>query len=233
MLKLQNKYYLAIKQKLIYGDRTLTYSIRPMRQADLAQVVEIDREAFPTQWPPPNYRQELQNHLARYIVICDDNRTVAEPEVKPESGLSWLTSRIKQWLKRKHPPNDSSPADRHYIIGFAGIWVMADEAHLTNIAVRKQYQRLGIGELLLISTIDLAQEMKTSIMTLEVRASNLTAQNLYRKYGFTQVGIRRGYYLDNREDGILMSTESINSATFQARLRQLREALAQKNGLTG
>jgi len=67
-------------------------------------------------------------------------------------------------------------------------------------------------------------------MTLEVRASNLAAQNLYSKYGFTQVGIRRGYYLDNREDGVLMSTESITSAPFQARLQQLREARTRKWG---
>jgi ribosomal-protein-alanine N-acetyltransferase len=207
----------------------LTYSVRPMHKEDLAQVAEIDREAFPTQWPPPNYRQELQNQLARYIVVCDDTRTVTEPEVKPENGLSWLASRLKRWLNRNRSLDDaSSSSDRQYIIGFAGIWVMADEAHLTNIAVRQQYQHLGIGELLLISTIDLAKERKANIVTLEVRASNLVAQNLYRKYGFTQVGIRRGYYLDNREDGILMSTENITSAAFQARLQQLREALARK-----
>jgi len=208
----------------------LNYSIRPMRQEDLAQVIAIDREAFPTQWPPPNYRQELQNQLASYIVVCDDTRTFTGPEVKP-NGLSWLASMIKRWLNRNlSPDDDKSLADRQYIVGFAGIWVIADEAHLTNIAVRQQYQRQGIGELLLISALDLAKEMKASIMTLEVRASNLTAQNLYRKYGFTQVGIRRGYYLDNREDGILMSTESITSDTFQTRLQQLREALARKSG---
>ncbi len=208
----------------------MTYSIRSMRQEDLAQVITIDREAFPTQWPPPNYRQELQNRLASYIVVCDDTRTLTEPEVKPD-GLSWLASRIKQWLNRNRSLDDDKfPADRQYIVGFAGIWVIADEAHLTNIAIRQQYQRQGIGELLLICTIDLAQELRASIMTLEVRASNLTAQNLYRKYGFTQVGIRHGYYLDNREDGILMSTESIASDTFQTRLQQLREALARKSG---
>jgi ribosomal-protein-alanine N-acetyltransferase len=209
----------------------LTYSVRPMYKEDLAQVNEIDREAFPTQWPPPNYRHELQNQLARYIVVCDDAKTVVEPELKPENGLSWLASRVKRWFSRNRSPvDDSSPSARQYIIGFAGIWVMADEAHLTNIAVRQKYQRLGIGELLLISTLDLAKGTKASIMTLEVRASNITAQNLYRKYGFTQVGIRRGYYLDNREDGILMSTERITSEAFQARLQQLREALARKWG---
>jgi len=209
----------------------LTYSLRPMYKEDIAQVTGIDREAFPTQLPPPNYQHELQNQLARYIVACDDTKTVEEPEVKPEKGLSRLVSRIKRWFNHNHSPsNESSPSDKEYIIGFAGIWVLTDEAHITNIAVRQQYQRRGIGELLLISTIDLAKELKASIMTLEVRASNIAAQNLYSKYGFIQVGIRRGYYLDNREDGVLMSTESITSAPFQTRLQQLKEALARKWG---
>ena len=231
MLKLQNKLYSAINQKAIYGDRALTYSLRPMYKEDIAQVTGIDREAFPTQLPPPSYRQELQNQLARYIVARDDTKTVEEPEVKPEKGLSRLASRIKRWFNPdRSPGNKPSPPSRQYIVGFAGIWVLADEAHITNIAVRQQYQHRGIGELLLISIIDLAKELKASIMTLEVRASNIAAQNLYSKYGFTQVGIRRGYYLDNREDGVLMSTESITSAPFQARLQQLKEALARKWG---
>jgi ribosomal-protein-alanine N-acetyltransferase len=233
MLKLQNRKNLVINKRLIYGDRALAYSIRQMLKEDIAQVTEIDREAFPTQWPPANYRQELQNKLARYIVACDDTVTITEPEVKPNKGMAKLAARVKRWFncnRSRSYSNDSLPSDKQYIIGFAGIWVLADEAHITNIAVRKQYQRRGLGELLLISTIDLAKELKASIMTLEVRTSNLTAQNLYSKYGFVQVGIRRGYYIDNREDGILMSTESITSAAFQERLQQLREALARKWG---
>jgi len=207
----------------------LTYSLRPMCQEDVARVTAIDREAFPTQVPPPNYRQELGNQLARYIVVCDETKTA--PEVKPEKGLSWLASGIKRLFNSESPPgNESPPAAKPYIVGFAGIWVLVDEAHITNIAVCRQYQRRGIGELLLISIIGLAKELKASIMTLEVRASNITAQDLYHKYGFVQVGIRRGYYLDNKEDGVLMSTESISSATFQARLRQLRKDLARKWG---
>ena len=207
----------------------MTYSVRPMRREDLAQVAEIDREAFPTQWPPPNYRHELQNQVARYIVVSDDNKTHKEPETKTEKGLSGLAARIKRYFRRPHASELPVP-DQPYLIGFAGIWFLTDEAHITNIAVRREYRRRGIGELLLISTIDLAKEMKASIMTLEVRASNLTAQNLYRKYGFEQVGLRRGYYLDNREDGVIMSTESITSAVFQTRLQPLREALARKLG---
>ena len=198
-----------------------------MRKEDLSQVMEIDREAFPTQWPPPNYRHELQNNIARYVVVCDDSKAQTEPEIKPAKGLTGLASRLKRYFHRPSA-GDPTPARREYIAGFAGIWVLSNEAHVTNIAVRQKYQRRRLGERLLLTTIDLAQEMKAGNMTLEVRASNTTAQNLYRKYGFQQAGVRRGYYLDNREDAIIMSTESIASPAFQAQLQQLRESLSGK-----
>jgi ribosomal-protein-alanine N-acetyltransferase len=194
----------------------------------LAQVNEIDREAFPTQWPPANYRHELQNKLAHYIVACDDTRTVDAPDEKPPQNIFRLVSRILPWTRRHSKDPPLSEVKLKYIVGFSGIWMMVDEAHITNIAVRQQYQRKGLGELLLIATIDLAMELKASIMTLEVRASNLAAQNLYSKYGFMQMGIRHGYYLDNREDAIIMSTENIISESFQSQLKQLRESLAKK-----
>ncbi|OGO30885.1 MAG: ribosomal-protein-alanine N-acetyltransferase [Chloroflexi bacterium RBG_16_56_11] len=206
----------------------MTYSVRPMDREDLPQINEIDREAFPTQWPPANYRQELQNKLAHYLVVYDDSR-----KVTPPAGLSrqcpfrlfnWLSS----LLRHRSPRDDSPPEVQHYIAGFSGIWLLVDEAHITNIAVRQQYQGKGIGELLLIATIDLARELKACTMTLEVRASNKVAQNLYSKYGFAQTGLRRGYYLDNREDAIIMSTDDINSDSFQAHLQQRRQALATK-----
>jgi ribosomal-protein-alanine N-acetyltransferase len=207
----------------------LVYLIRPMEKGDLAQVTEIDREAFPTQWPPPNYRHELQNQLAHYIVVVDDTRTMTEEGVRPPKKGFSLASWLAPWLKTSNFPEEApSRLDRQYIVGFSGIWMMSDEAHVTNIAVSEEYRGRGLGELLLIATIDLARELKATSMTLEVRASNTVAQNLYSKYGFSRVGVRRGYYLDNREDAVLMSAEDINSSSFRARIQQLRESLAVK-----
>ena len=207
----------------------MAYSIRPIGKEDLEQVNEIDGEAFPTQWPPANYRQELQNKIAHYLVACDDTRTVSSAGANPPKNKFSLAAWLMLWIKRQRlqdvPP---SPITRQYIIGFSGIWMMADEAHVTNIAVRQQYRGRGFGEYLLLATIDLAEKLNASFMTLEVRASNLIAQRLYSKYAFTQMGIRRGYYLDNHEDAIIMSTESLSSDTFQAHTRQLREAHSKK-----
>ncbi len=210
----------------------MPYSVRLMCREDIAQVAEIDREAFPTLWPPVNYHHELQNALAHYIVVRDDQKTVEETPSLPKRGLYRVITRVRELFHRGPPLADASPVlARQYVVGFAGLWIMADEAHIINIAVREFYRRQGIGELLLISSINLAAELRARILTLEVRASNTAAQALYSKYGFKQVGLRRGYYIDDKEDAILMSTEDISSTPFQSQLEQLKEAHSRKLGV--
>jgi len=213
----------------------LPYSIRLMHKEDIAQVTEIDQEAFPTMWPPANYERELQTRLAHYIVAHEEGRKVKRTRitVTPEQGSTRLPLRGQQLfrynrsLSLENPP----PTAEQYIVGFAGFWMMADEAHITNVAVRKNHRRQGIGEFLLISVIDLALELKARIFTLEVRASNLAAQDLYHKYGFRQVGIRQGYYTDDKENALVMATEDITSATFQKRLNRLKKVHSRRWGI--
>ena len=88
------------------------------------------------------------------------------------------------------------------IVGFAGIWYSVDDAHITNIVVRKSYRNKGIGSLLLEKLIELAK-LKTSL-TLEVNTKNEIAQKLYLKYGFKNLGIRKKYY-DGIEDAYIMT----------------------------
>ena len=209
----------------------MPYYLRQMRKEDIEQVTEIDREAFPTQWPAANFNSEMRNQMAHFTVACDAEKSVSETgaTASPRNNHSGLIARLKQFFSGNHPsPNNLSSSDGHYIVGFIGSWIMADEAHITTIAVREAYRRQGIGELLLISAIELAMELKADIVTLEVRVSNTGAQKLYSKYGFTQVGLRKGYYTDNREDAIIMSTDKITSAPFQARFQQLKQALSNR-----
>ncbi|MFC1967145.1 ribosomal protein S18-alanine N-acetyltransferase [Chloroflexota bacterium] len=211
----------------------MPYSVHPMCREDIAQINEIDREAFSSQWPQPNYLNELQNQLAHYIVVYDDVEKVEVPRsrIRSRQWFARLASRIRRRLGQKPSPDNARLSSlRSLVTGFAGIWVLADEAHITNIAVRQRYLRRGIGELMLVCLIDLADEMKAEMLTLEVRASNTTAQQLYAKYGFEEVGLRKHYYLDNREDALLMSTENIHAASFQAQLQGSRKAYTEKWG---
>jgi len=199
----------------------LSCYVRRMRREDIPQVNEIDRSAFSTVWSPFNYEHELQNPLARYIVACSTDEIVEETS---DTVFSRLASRLRQLFNNKdNLPAKETIQNKQYIVGFTGFWVMAGEAHITNIAVRQAYRRQGIGERLLISIIDMATELNAEFVTLEVRASNTIAQNLYRKYGFSEVGLRRGYYHDNGEDAILMSTENLTSTSFTESLQQLKQ----------
>lgn len=90
------------------------------------------------------------------------------------------------------------------VIGYAGIWKILNEGHITNIAVLKDYRGKGVGSLLIEGLIWYCMKNDIDRMTLEVRKSNTIAQNLYKKYGFVESGIRPKYYGDNKEDAIIM-----------------------------
>lgn len=94
--------------------------------------------------------------------------------------------------------------DEGMIIGYCGVWIIIDEAHVTNIAILPEYRGRKLGESLLKQVMNYAQLNHAKSMSLEVRVSNNVARNLYKKLGFQEGGIRKGYYQDNYEDAIVM-----------------------------
>jgi ribosomal-protein-alanine N-acetyltransferase len=200
----------------------MRYRVDEMTMADLPRIVEIERLAYTTPWPPSAYRRELQeNRMAHYIVVRDTWLKPPEPfGVSREDQhrpfpLSLLPVRV--------PPAIAPEAAN--IVGFSGLWHMVNEAHITTIAAHPDYRGRGVGELMLSSMIGLAYGVHARYVTLEVRVSNYVAQNLYRKYGFSQVSVRRRYYSDNHEDAFVMSTENITTDAYQERFTDLRARL--------
>jgi len=199
------------------------FVIRPMQYEDIPQVARIDREAFPGEWvfrSQSAYKQDLNNPAVRYIVACNIG-DVPEPEAQVVQKQPWFKRLFSTERHINLPEN---------IVGFSGFWMMMKEAHIIAIGVRDGYRRLGIGEGLLIATIELAQILNAYVVTLEVRASNETAQSLYKKYGFRVIGRRPKYYSSDGEDAIIMSTDNISSLSFQASLQDLEKAYAQQHG---
>ena len=90
------------------------------------------------------------------------------------------------------------------VVGFVGVWIIAGEGDITNIAVSPKYRKKGIASELLINLFDRCKTFNCEDITLEVRASNIAAQNLYKKFNFKEEGLRKGYYSDNGEDAIIM-----------------------------
>ncbi len=91
------------------------------------------------------------------------------------------------------------------IVGYCGFWNVAGEGDITNIAVAPEYRRSGIGSALIEAMATSARRLGLSMLTLEVRKSNAPAQSLYKKYGFEEIGLRKRYYSDNREDALIMA----------------------------
>ena len=114
------------------------------------------------------------------------------------------------------------------VVGFAGLWVMVDEAHVTTFAVDPRWRRRGVGERLLLALLHIAVARRAREATLEVRLSNMPARRLYEKYGFRPVGIRPRYYSDNGEDALIMTTEPLDSGAMRDRVAALRAAIDQR-----
>jgi ribosomal-protein-alanine N-acetyltransferase len=195
----------------------MDYTIRRMRKEDIPQATEIDREAF-TDQPYVSFHRELENKSSVYFV-AEINGEFSEDRRK-----KGLLSRLKR--------SSSGSRCSIYIGGYAGIWILVDEAHISAIAVRQKLRQRGIGELLLMSVIEYAMGLPVDVVTLEVRASNLAAQSLYRKYGFGEVGIRRHYYTDNLEDALIMTTPPINSSSYRTFFQGLKQEYYKKRKLS-
>ena len=111
------------------------------------------------------------------------------------------------------------------LVAYAGIWNIIDEAHITTIAVKPEFMRKHIGEALIVKILEDCYKNKIKYLTLEVRESNVPAIELYKKYGFSSLGTRKGYYQDNNENALIMWTENIFYEKFKTRFEQNRENL--------
>ncbi|WP_322802364.1 ribosomal protein S18-alanine N-acetyltransferase [Thermoflexus sp.] len=170
-----------------------------MRWEDIAEVMEIERRAFSMPWPMRAYEQEiLRNPSAHYLVL-------RPREVR---AIGWMV-----------------PPSRLPILGYGGFWLVPDEAHISTIAIDVPWRGRGLGELMFLALVEEAIALGAHLITLEVRASNFVAQNLYRKYGLEVVGRRPGYYRDNREDALVMSVEDVHSPAYRERLEALKAQL--------
>ena len=122
--------------------------------------------------------------------------------------------------------------DSEKLIGFTGSWQIIDEAHITTIAVKSEYKRKKIGEALLQTLFNECYKNKIKYVTLEVRVSNEAAINLYKKYNFKSLGVRKGYYQNNGEDALIMWTENIFWDKFKEKYQENTNKLKESINIT-
>jgi len=193
----------------------MPFALRPLEARDIHHCALIEREAFPTLFPPTSFSREMENRLASYFVAFSlggsASKTAARRQGEGLVGTLFRSARSAIGRRDEPPITDTG----EYLVGFLGIWHMVDEAHVVSVGVRNDFRGRGIGELLLIGGIEHSIQRGSEVVTLEVRKSNVVAINLYQKYGFKERGVRKAYYADNREDALILTTDCIRTAAYR------------------
>lgn len=166
--------------------------LTPLTADLLPAAVEFDRLCLGGLWTLDGYRRELDSPNSDLLVLQSIDPTAPQT-----------------------PQNTSSS-----LLGLACVWAIADEAHITILAVHPDYRHQGLGQLLLQTLLTLAQRRSLKWATLEVRISNEAAIALYKKFGFESVGQRKRYYQDTGEDALILWLKGLQDPQFNQVLQQ-------------
>jgi len=181
--------------------------MRYMRLSDVDDVVAIDRTAFELPWSDRSYHYEVTESTYSHMVTLE----YTEDRVQPG------------WWERLWVRNGRTP--KSHVVGYGGLWRIAEEAHISTIATHPAWRGRGWGELLLAGMIRRSLTLGAAYIVLEVRVGNAVAQNLYRKYEFEVAGIKPNYYRNNNEDAYDMRLNLADAGMvehFQQRFRALQ-----------
>jgi [ribosomal protein S18]-alanine N-acetyltransferase len=169
--------------------------IRLATEEDIDAMTELDATCFSSPWSRASFEAELTtNQLAWYLVA---------EELVPKGEAVEAVEEVEDEL---NPEGEDDGVG--LIIGYAGLWAIEDEGHITNVAVHPDYRRMHLGHILVEMLIDQTQQEGLKRFTLEVRVSNHAAIALYEQFGFVSAGLRKGYYEDNNEDAMIMWLEA-------------------------
>jgi ribosomal-protein-alanine N-acetyltransferase len=181
--------------------------LHPLKAEQLSAVVELDQLCFGGLWTRSGYERELDSSSSQLLVLeaaIDDQ----------ESGFSRQSSEVlTQNLARAD--FQTAPTSQNSLLGLGCFWSILEEAHITILAVHPDYQRQGLGQLLLYALLRDAKRRQLEWATLEVKPSNQAALSLYQKFGFTEAGRRRRYYKDTGEDALILWRGGLQTLEFE------------------
>lgn len=172
----------------------------------LAAVAELDQRCLGGIWSLENYRREMESPNSDLLVLS----------ILPGTSET---------------ANNSSSCD--LLIGVGCLWSILEEAHITLLAIDPKYQGKGLGQVMLYQLLVCAWQRHLEWATLEVRASNQRAINLYRKFGFQDVGRRRRYYQDNGEDALILWHHGIARPSFETCLAEWKQLVCDRLANSG
>ncbi len=196
--------------------------LKPLTPEQLNAAVELDQLCFGGLWTRSGYERELDSPSSQLLVL------EARQALK-DSGLQGQSSEdLTQSSERVD--FQAAPTTQNSLVGLGCFWAILEEAHITILAVHPDYQRQGLGQLLLYALLRDARRRHLEWATLEVKPSNQAALSLYKKFGFTEAGRRRGYYKDTGEDALILWRAGLQAPEFEETLtscyRQVEPQLA-------
>lgn len=166
----------------------------------------------------PMHRRRLREVLA------------IEEEAYPRPWSSALfLSELAQRESRRYTLATVGPI----VAGYAGLMVVLDEGHVNTVTVAASWRRRGVGTVLLLDLARAAIERGVHHLTLEVRTGNLGAQDLYRRFGFAPVGVRKNYYSETNEDAVVMWARDVDTASYLDRLANIEASVYRTDGPDG
>ena len=201
--------------------------IKHLAPEHLPDAVELDRLCFGGLWAIEGYRREIDSPnsdlLGLWAWETEDSESAHNQADTHHPPLLQIRARTH------HPPPLQVPP---MLIGLGCLWAILEEAHITILAIDPRFQGQGLGQALLLALLKSAHDRQLERSTLEVRASNLAAVSLYKKFGFKEAGRRKRYYEDTGEDALVMWRSGLEKPEFQEYLagkkRQMRDRLQQK-----
>jgi ribosomal-protein-alanine N-acetyltransferase len=122
-------------------------------------------------------------------------------------GMPWSRGAFLYEMQQNRVARCTVMRDDRLVVGYICLWEIADELHITNIAVEPARRRKGVARALLAGVLDDARQRNLRLVVLEVRPSNAEARNLYESFGFRLVGRRQGYYYDTGEDALVLQAD--------------------------
>lgn len=211
--------------------KMMPFKIRSMKKSDIANVSEIEREIFPGMHSGTSFKKEIKRVDRVFLVAFEcKNSENGLPHFDNPLTMDNVTyfkrvkEKLSQWKKTFWNRGLKGPeVEPGCIVGFLGAWYVVDEMHIVSVGVLSHYRRRGVGELLLIGAVNQALANQVSSITLEVRASNTAALNLYHKYNFRELGVRKKYYADDLEDAKIMTANSVDRLSYINLFKQLQE----------
>ncbi|HEY9632395.1 MAG TPA: ribosomal protein S18-alanine N-acetyltransferase [Coleofasciculaceae cyanobacterium] len=196
--------------------------LKPLTVEQLSAVVALDHLCFGGLWTRSGYERELDSPSSQLLVLEAAIGSV-------ESGFSNQSPEVLTQNSVK-ADIETAPTPQNFLVGLGCFWSILEEAHITILAVHPDYQRQGLGKLLLYALLRDARRRKLEWATLEVKPSNQAALSLYQKFGFTEAGRRRGYYKDTGEDALILWRGGLQTPEFEEALaecyRQVERHLA-------